>query len=85
VKGHQQDTGHAGSHWKNLSRSLEDGTGTLKQLHELLESINKKTSVLDGPRKHLRYKNAIDHIVTYREQVQSYRAALQLSLSTIIL
>lgn len=78
-------TGHAGNHWKNLARSLDDGTKTLQRLAALLEGINKTTSFLDGPRKQLRFKNAIDQIGTYRDQIQSYRAGLQLSLSTIIL
>lgn len=78
-------TGHVGSHWKNLGRSLEDGENTLRQLQSLLDGINKKTSILDAPRRQLRYKSAIEQIATYRERIQSYRGALQLSLSTIIL
>lgn len=85
IKSNLQVTGHVGSHWKNLSRSLDDGANTLRQLHTLLDGINKKTSILDAPRKQLRLKSAVDQIGVYREQIQSYRAALQLSLSTIIL
>jgi uncharacterized protein YoxC len=85
IKGNIQLTGHAGNHWKNLARSLDDGTKTLQQLTALLEGINKTTSFLDGPRKQLRFRIAIDQIGTYRDQIQSYRAGLQLSLSTIIL
>lgn len=85
IKASIQITGHAGNHWKNLARSLDDGTRTLQQLTALLEGINKTTSFLDGPRKQLRFKSAIDQIGTYRGQIQSYRAGLQLSLSTIIL
>jgi hypothetical protein len=85
IKSNLQVTGHVGSHWKNLARSLEDGATTLQQLHTLLEGVNKTTSFLDGPRKQIRFKSAIDQIGIYREQIQSYRAALQLSLSTVIL
>lgn len=85
IKSNLQITGHAGSHWKNLARSLEDGTKTLQQLHTLLEGLNKTTSFLDGPRRQIRFKSAFDQIATYRDQIQSYRAGLQLSLSTIIL
>jgi len=85
IKSNLQVTGHVGSHWRNLARSLDDGAKTLRQLHELLDTINKKTSILDAARKQLRFKSAIEQIGTYREQIQSYRAALQLSLSTIIL
>ncbi|KAH7074445.1 hypothetical protein BKA63DRAFT_313970 [Paraphoma chrysanthemicola] len=85
IKANIQVTGHAGGHWKNLARSVDDGTRTLQQLVVLLESINKTTSFLDGPRKQLRLKSAMEQIGTFRDQIQSYRAALQLSLSTIIL
>jgi hypothetical protein len=85
IKANIQITGHAGNHWKNLARSLDDGTRTLQQLTALLEGINKTTSFLDGPRKQIRFKTAIDQIGIYRDQIQSYRAGLQLSLSTIIL
>ncbi|KAF9693945.1 hypothetical protein EKO04_007800 [Ascochyta lentis] len=79
-----QTTGHVGSHWKNLARSLSDGEGTLDQLRSLLTSVNKSTSFLDATRKQLRLKSAIAQISGFREQIQSYRAALQLSLSTVI-
>lgn len=80
-----QSTGHVGSHWKNLARSLSDGESTLDQLRSLLTSVNKSTSFLDAPRKQLRLKSAITQISGFREQIQSYRAALQLSLSTVIM
>lgn len=79
-----QATGHVGSHWKNLARSLSDGESTLDQLRSLLTSVNKSTSFLDASRKQLRLKSAIAQISGFREQIQSYRAALQLSLSTIM-
>ena len=85
VKENLQVTGHVGNHWKNLARSMEDGVTTLQQLRALLDSVNRTTSFLDGPRKQLRYKSAIDQIATFRERIQSYRSALQLSLNTVIL
>jgi hypothetical protein len=85
IKSDLQATGIPGNHFKNLARSLNDGASTLQQLQALLENVNKKTSILDAPRKQLRLKSSMDQIATYREQIQSYRAALQLSLSTIIL
>ncbi|KAH7066375.1 hypothetical protein BKA63DRAFT_160737 [Paraphoma chrysanthemicola] len=78
-------TGHAGGHWENLARSLKDGEETLSQLTSLLEAVNKKTNFLDGPRKVARMKGAIEQIGMFRDQIQSYRSALELSLSTIIL
>lgn len=85
IKNNLQVTGHVGNHWKNLARSLDDGKETLSQLQTLLEGVNKTTSVLDAPRKQIRLKSAFDRIVAYRDQIQSYRAALHLSLSTIIM
>lgn len=85
IRSNLDATGHVGNHWKNLSRPLDDGAGTLGQLRTLLDGINKKTLLLDAARKQLRYKCAIEQIGTYREQIQSNRAALQLSLSTVIL
>ena len=77
IKSNLQSTGHAGSHWKNLARSLKDGTNTLQKLHDLLDGISKKTSVLDTPRKLLRLKSAFGQIAQYREQIQSSHTALQ--------
>jgi hypothetical protein len=85
VKANLQATGHAGNHWKNLARSLEDGASTLRELITLLEGVNKTTSFLDGPRKALRYKSVADQIAVYREQIMSYLQSYQLSLSTVIL
>ncbi|KAJ8109531.1 hypothetical protein OPT61_g7392 [Boeremia exigua] len=79
-----QATGHVGSHWKNLARSLSDGESTLDQLRSLLTSVNKSTSFMDASRKQLRLKSAVAQISGFRDQIQSYRSALQLSLSTII-
>ncbi|KZM21005.1 hypothetical protein ST47_g7816 [Ascochyta rabiei] len=84
IQAEVQTTGHVGSHWKNLARSLSDGEGTLDQLRSLLTSVSKSTSFLDATRKQLRLKSAIAQISGFREQIQSYRAALQLSLSTVI-
>ncbi|KAF1926472.1 uncharacterized protein M421DRAFT_102513 [Didymella exigua CBS 183.55] len=85
LRAHSNTTGHVGSHWKNLSRSLSDGSSTLEQLWSLITSVSKSAKFLDAPRKHLRFKSAIAQIAEFREQIQSYRAALQLSLSTITL
>ncbi|KAJ4335350.1 hypothetical protein N0V95_008925 [Ascochyta clinopodiicola] len=84
IQAEVQTTGHVGSHWKNLARSLSDGEGTLDQLRSLLTTVSKSTSFLDATRKQLRLKSAIAQISGFREQIQSYRAALQLSLSTVI-
>lgn len=85
VQSSLQETGHIGSHWRNLAASIRDGSKTLEQLEQLLEKVNKSVRVLDGPRKHLRLLEATDEIVMYQEQIRSYRDTLQLSLQTVIL
>lgn len=80
-----QSTGHIGNHWTNLSTCMRDGRNTLDQLREILEKVNKSVSVLDGPRKHLRLRAALDEIYVYQLQIRSYRDTMQLSLQTVIL
>lgn len=80
-----QGTGHIGNHWSNLFQSIQDGQTTLVQLQNALDKVNKSVSVLDGPRKHIRLKSALDEIGIYQQQIRSYRDTLQLSMQTIIL
>ncbi|TVY16454.1 GTP-binding protein rhoA [Lachnellula arida] len=80
-----QSTGHIGNHWTNLSTCMRDGRNTLDQLREILEKVSKSVSVLDGPRKHLRLRAALDEIYVYQLQIRSYRDTMQLSLQTVIL
>jgi predicted nucleic acid-binding Zn-ribbon protein len=81
----QPPSGHIGIHWKNLLRSLQDGRSTLEQLEELLTTINKQVTFLDSARREVRVKSAVEQIVNFRQQVQTYKDAMQLSLQTIIL
>ncbi|KAG2003845.1 hypothetical protein GB937_009337 [Aspergillus fischeri] len=81
----QPSSGHIGIHWKNLLRSLHDGRSTLEQLEELLTKINKQVAFLDSTRRKVREKSAVEQIVNFRQQVQTYKDAMQLSLQTIIL
>lgn len=81
----QPSTGHIGAHWINLSRSLQDGQGTLEQLEVLLKETNKGVSFLDSARRNLRVNAVAEQIARFRQQVQTYKDAMQLSLQTIIL
>jgi hypothetical protein len=78
-------TGHIGTHWANLSISLQEGRETLEQLEELLQRSNKEVSLLDSTRRHIRIKGIAAQIANFRSQVQTYKDAMQLSLQTIIL
>src|SRR5438034_889477 len=80
-----QSTGHIGNHWRNISRSIQDGTKTLASLQATLEKVNKSATVLDGARKHLRLKWASEEIAIFQHEIRSYRDTLQLSLQTVIL
>lgn len=85
VESQMPPTGHIGTHWTNLSRSLHDGRTTLENLEELLRQVNKDVPFLDQARRRLRLNDASEQIANYRQQVQTYKDALQLSLQTIIL
>jgi hypothetical protein len=77
------ESGHIGTHWSNLFQSLADGQGCLIKLKDMLDNVNKDTKVLDGVRRQIRLKTVTDQIVHSRQEVQTYKDALQLSLQTI--
>lgn len=81
----KREVGHIGVHWTNLLQSLEDGQQSLTELYQVLEDANKNVKVLDSARKQLRIKAVSDKIVTCRQEVQTYKDALQLSLQTVTL
>jgi uncharacterized protein YoxC len=81
----QPSTGHIGAHWSNLSRSLQDGRGSLEKLEQMFKDVNKDVSFLDTARRHIRLKGVTEHIAKFGQQVQTYKDAMQLSLQTIIL
>lgn len=80
-----QETGHIGTHWRNLSKSIHDGQDVLENLHSLLERVGKTTTVLNKPRMQLRFYLAEDELGSLRQRLQSYRDTVQLSLTTVIL
>jgi hypothetical protein len=78
-------TGHVGTHWKNLSQALVDGELTVSELGIFLRTLNKNATIFNGTRKHLRLQSGSEKIASYRQQIQSYKDTLQLSLQTITL
>lgn len=76
-------TGHLGTHWANLFQSLADGQGSLVRLQDILQSANKDVKALDGARRQLRLKAVTNQLVNSRQEVQTYKDALQLSLRTM--
>ena len=85
VQSSLQLTGHMGNHWSDLSMSIKDGQNTLVQLQSTLDRVNKSVSVLDGARKHIRLKGALEEIGMFQQQIRSYSEVVQLSLQTSIL
>jgi|TARA_R110002003_G_scaffold115_9_gene10024 hypothetical protein len=78
-------TGIIGVHWQALKATLTDGCAAMDTLRELLVDINKEVSNLDAIRRGKRLKEANDRIVLYRQEIQAYKDALQLSFQSVIL
>lgn len=78
-------TGHIGAHWTSLFQSLGDACASLSRLQEALDGVNKDVKILDGARRQARVKVCVDQIANYRQEVQTYKDALQLSLQTVTL
>nr|POE87478.1 hypothetical protein CFP56_30067 [Quercus suber] len=77
-------TGNVASHLRNVARSLADGKEILGQLEALLRGVNKPKRFLDGPRKRLRLNSATDQMASYRQHINSYSQALQLSMQIML-
>lgn len=78
-------TGHVGAHWENIYSSLKDGNEALEGLYEVVKEVSRETSVLSGTRKQMRLKSAEGKIGLFRNQIQSFRDTLQLSMQALIL
>jgi ABC-type histidine transport system ATPase subunit len=76
-------TGHIGIHWQNLLTSLEGGQTCLLSLQKLLQATMKDVKVLNALRRQARLKSATDQIACYREEIQTYKDVLDLSLQAI--
>lgn len=81
----EQSTGHIGSLWDGVARSVVDGKQGLEQLHSLVAEMNRDSRFLDEYRKQLRLMRSEEKISRSRMHIQSCRDTLQLSLQTIIL
>lgn len=77
-----RSTGHIASHVENIETSILDGQETLSSLKLILEKVQKSSNSMS---KYMRLKNAAEQIVIYRQQIQSYRETLYLTLETVIL
>ena len=77
--------GQVESHRQNLLTSLRDGHIPLEQMEGLLQNCNKEVAILDRARRAIRMNQVTDSIAELRQQIQSYKDMLQLSLQTLIL
>lgn len=75
--------GLIGAHWVDLFQSLGDSQQSIEKLQKVLEDVGKEVKFLDTARRQLRIKTAADEIAVCRQEVQTYKDALQLSLHTI--
>lgn len=78
-----QTTGHIGVLWTNLDQSLKDGESMLGEIDRLLNAVNKEVAVLDSARRYLRFKDASDQLIEYRQHVQTLCDTIQFSVQTI--
>jgi hypothetical protein len=78
-------TGYIGNHFSALKATLNDGCDTMGKLNNLLVLVNKEVKVLDAVRRGVRLREANDQIVMYRQEIQAYKDALQLSFQAVIL
>ena len=80
-----QTTGHIGVLWTNLNQSLKDGESMLGEIDKLLNAVNKEVAVLDSARRYLRFQDASDQLIDYRQHVQTFSDTIQFSVQTITL
>jgi uncharacterized phage infection (PIP) family protein YhgE len=78
-------TGHIGAHWLALKTTLNEGCNSMNSLQRLLVHVNTDVRYLGSIRRVARLKEANDQIVMYRQEIQAYKDALQLSLQSVVL
>ena len=83
--GRFEETGHIGTHWRNLSNSIASGQDVLDKLGALLERIGRETNLLSKPRMQLRFYLAADEFSRWQQRLQGYRDTIQLSMTTVLL
>jgi hypothetical protein len=77
-------TGHEAQHWRNVKRSLQDCTGTLKCLGEILDALKRSGGrFLQRPRKQINLQLKLREIGVLKQQVTSYRQTMQLSMQLL--
>ena len=62
-------TGHIATYWKNLHLSLDDASGSLRELEMLLVNVNRDVKFLDSSRRLVRMKAEVQQIVNQSQEV----------------
>jgi hypothetical protein len=85
INGSLSSSGHLGNHWANVKILLSDAEKALDSLSCTIVKVDKKVTVMDATRKHIRLKSAAEKIGLYQQQIRSYRDTLQISLQTAVM
>jgi hypothetical protein len=76
--------GHAGGHWRDVKRSMIDCEGTLKDFDQILDRITRGDRRFLGlSRRQIRLDWNSREITSLKQQIQSYRDTMQVSLQMI--
>lgn len=79
-------TGHEGTHWKNVSRLLKYCTRTLEILTDILEGVQvQKGGFLRRPRALYKLEDKAGEITSLRQQITNYCQTMLLSLQVLSL
>jgi hypothetical protein len=80
----EPQTGHEAQHWRNVKQSMEDCDCTLKMLEPILKSVKQSESrIFSALRKQIKLEDKAGEIALLKQQIASYRQAMQLSLQLI--
>jgi hypothetical protein len=77
-------TGHAGGHWRDVKRSMRDCEGTLKDFDRILDGMTRGDRAFLGlSRRKIRLDWNSGEITSLKQQIQSYKDTMQVSLQMI--
>lgn len=77
-------TGHEVQHWRNVKRSMDDCESTLKMLEPILKSVKQGENwIFPALRRQMKLEERAGEIALLKQQIASYRQAMQLSFQLI--
>lgn len=82
----ESQKGHEGEHWRNVKQSMQDCRQTLNRLQVILKNLHKnETQFRRRVRKQVNLDLKGGEITMLKQQISSYRQAMQVSLQVITL